>query len=368
MSNVTIFLCGDVMTGRGIDQILPHPSAPTIHERYVESAVDYVKLAEAVNGPIARPSDFAYIWGDALLEFDRFKPDLKLINLETAVTRSEDFFPKGINYRMNPANINCLVAAGIHCCSLANNHVLDWSYEGLHETLETLGNAGIRATGAGQNQETAESPAIFRQDNGTISVFGLGSVSSGIPGNWAAKQDMPGIALVEDYSPKTVEVVASRIERVKVPGMIVIVSIHWGPNWGYRIDREEREFAHHLIDKAGVDIIHGHSSHHVKGIEVYHDKLILYGCGDFINDYEGIGGYEQYRADLGLMYFATLDTHNGDLESFEMVPTQVKRFRVNRAGEKEAKLLNEVLDRESRKLGSNVRLSERNTLNLAWIR
>ena len=49
-----IFLCGDVMTGRGIDQILPHPCAPLLHENYVKSARDYVRLAEQVNGRIPR--------------------------------------------------------------------------------------------------------------------------------------------------------------------------------------------------------------------------------------------------------------------------------------------------------------------------
>lgn len=67
-----------------------------------------------------------------------------------------------------------------------------------------------------------------------------------------------------------------------------IPALGWG-NWGYGVTRRTREFAHELLDHAGVDLIHGHSSHHPLGIEVYRDKLILYGCGDFINDYEGIG-------------------------------------------------------------------------------
>ena len=47
-----LFLCGDVMTGRGIDQILPHPCDPVLHEDYTQSAIGYVQLAEAANGPI----------------------------------------------------------------------------------------------------------------------------------------------------------------------------------------------------------------------------------------------------------------------------------------------------------------------------
>jgi poly-gamma-glutamate capsule biosynthesis protein CapA/YwtB (metallophosphatase superfamily) len=65
---VTVFLCGDVMTGRGIDQILPHPSDPQIHEAFVSDARTYVALAEEVNGPIPQPVELSYIWGDALAE------------------------------------------------------------------------------------------------------------------------------------------------------------------------------------------------------------------------------------------------------------------------------------------------------------
>jgi poly-gamma-glutamate capsule biosynthesis protein CapA/YwtB (metallophosphatase superfamily) len=80
------------------------------------------------------------------------------------------------------------------------------------------------------------------------------------------------------------------------PGDLIVVSVHWGPNWGYDIPHQQRRFAHALIDKANVSIIHG--QHHLKAIEVYRDRLILYGCGDFLNDYEGIKGYEEFRDDL----------------------------------------------------------------------
>ena len=63
---LTLFLCGDVMTGRGIDHILPHPGDPRLYEPWVTHAGTYVRLAEAANGPIARLVDPASIWGDAL--------------------------------------------------------------------------------------------------------------------------------------------------------------------------------------------------------------------------------------------------------------------------------------------------------------
>jgi poly-gamma-glutamate synthesis protein (capsule biosynthesis protein) len=88
---ITLFLCGDVMTGRGIDQVLPHPNDPVLHEPYMTSAKGYVELAEEANGPIPKPVDYAYIWGDALRELEQRAPDVRINNLETSITRSEDY-------------------------------------------------------------------------------------------------------------------------------------------------------------------------------------------------------------------------------------------------------------------------------------
>ena len=54
------------MIGRGVDQILPHPCPPQLHEDYVSSAVAYVEFAEQISGQIQRPVGFDYIWGAAL--------------------------------------------------------------------------------------------------------------------------------------------------------------------------------------------------------------------------------------------------------------------------------------------------------------
>jgi len=148
---------------------------------------------------------------------------------------------------------------------------------------------------------------------------------------------------------------------------ITIASIHWGGNWDYQISKAQIEFTHKLIDEAGIDLIHGHSSHHVKGIEVYNGKLVLYGCGDFLNDYEGIGGYEEFRGDLSLMYFASLDPSNGKLVQMRMVPTRMNRFRVTRASDEEAIWLRNTLNRESQRFGTQVKFQEEDhSLLLLW--
>jgi poly-gamma-glutamate capsule biosynthesis protein CapA/YwtB (metallophosphatase superfamily) len=366
---IRLFLCGDVMTGRGIDQILPHPSDPTLHEDYVKNAREYVQLAEEANGPIPKPVSFSYVWGDALEILHTEEPDLRIINLETSVTKSNDYWKgKGINYRMNPENITCLTAAKVDCCSMANNHVLDWGYSGLVETLGTLQKSGIKNCGAGEDKKQAANRAILQcEGKGRVLIFSFGSPSSGVPLAWAASDDRSGVNWIDEADVGTIRTIKENVFKAKRRGDIVVASIHWGSNWGYEIPNEQREFAHRLIDEAQVDVIHGHSSHHAKGIEVYNGKLILYGCGDFLNDYEGImDGFEEFRGDLSLMYFANVQPTTGRLVSLSMVSTQLKRFRINRASKQDTKWLGNVLYREGNKLRTSVNVESKDILSLSW--
>jgi poly-gamma-glutamate synthesis protein (capsule biosynthesis protein) len=365
---VTVFLCGDVMTGRGIDQVLRFPGDPRLYEPSMNSATAYVELAERASGPIPRPVEFGYIWGDALEEFQREATQAKVINLETTITRSgTPWDGKEVHYKMSPDNISCLVAAGIDCCTLANNHMVDWGITGLLDTLEALDKAGIKHTGAGRNLREAQAPAILKiGEDCRVIVFGLGSLSSGIPAEWSAREDRPGLNVLESPLKDTIRSLAKAIGNIKQQGDIVIVSIHWGGNWGYKVPSSQKMLVHRLVEETGLDILHGHSSHHVKAIEVYKNRLIFYGCGDFLNDYEGIAGYESFRGDLGLMYFADLNPRDGRLLDLRMIPTQMRRFRVNRASEIDSKWLEELLDREGKRFGTRVTRSAENILTLQW--
>lgn len=328
--HLTLLLTGDVMVGRGIDQVLQHPSAPQLHEPFIRDARDYVRMAEALNGRIPVPVPPDYIWGEALSEMEHHAPDLRLINLETAVTTSGRAWPgKDVHYRMHPANVDCLTVARIDGCVLANNHVLDWGRPGLDETLRTLQHAQVQTAGAGADGDAAWAPAAWSLAGGArLLVFSCGAFSSGVPSEWAAGPQRSGLAFLPDLSLRMAQRVAQELARWRNPADVVVVSVHWGGNWGLEVPATHREFAHRLIDLGAADVVHGHSSHHPMPVERYRGKLILYGCGDLINDYEGIRLQGDLRGDLGCLYFVTLARDGGQLRRLDIVPLQRKRFRL----------------------------------------
>jgi poly-gamma-glutamate capsule biosynthesis protein CapA/YwtB (metallophosphatase superfamily) len=178
-------------------------------------------------------------------------------------------------------------------------------------------------------------------------VFSLADKSSGVPQDRTATGTRPGIALLPDLSPAAADAITTKVQEVKQPGDVVVVSVHWGANWGSQVPADQVRFAHRLLD-GGVDVLHGHSSHHPRRIEVHHGKLVLYGCGDLIDDYEGISGHERYRDDLRLLYFASVDPGTGELTALRMTPLRARRMRLHHASFEDAEHLRGVLGPEVR--------------------
>jgi poly-gamma-glutamate capsule biosynthesis protein CapA/YwtB (metallophosphatase superfamily) len=253
--------------------------------------------------------------------------------------------------------VQCLASAGINCCVLANNHVLDWGEAGLIDTLDNLRELGIQAVGAGRNAVEAQSPVILCADqNRQVIVCAVASATSGTPGNWAAGENSPGLNVLRELSDASASCIARQIMHVKRPEDIGIVSIHWGTNWGYFVPQDQVRFAHRLIDESEVSVVFGHSSHHAKRIERYRHGLILYGCGDFLNDYEGISGREEYRNDLVLLYALVFESSGDAPQKLELVPFKIRRFQLGRPSLEDVVWLERTLDRESRAFGMAIRL------------
>lgn len=329
----TVLLAGDVMTGRGIDQAMAHHAPPALHEAVVHDARDYLKLAERAHGPIPAPVPGRYLWGDALADIDRMAPDAFVANLETAITVGGEPWPdKGVHYRMHPANAGCLKPAHLSACALANNHTLDWGPDGLADTLRALARAGVPGVGAGADIAQATTPLVLPLGaQRRLLVAAWAAPDCGVPEGWAAAPGKPGIALLENLSNRGLQQIADALQGQRREGDLVMLSIHWGPNQVEAVSPLHRRFAHELIDRDIVDLVHGHSAHHPLPFDIHRGKLVLYGCGDLINDYEGIPSRGGIAPDLACLFAATLSQGSGRLIRLQIMPLQRRGFRLVRA-------------------------------------
>lgn len=282
---VTIGFCGDVMLGR------------------------------LVNETIDRTA-FDYPWGNMLSLLQQ--NDVNVINLETTLTHSNNIIPKVFNFKATPDKVQSLILANITVCNLANNHILDFSIEGMQETIKTLDQAGIAHVGAGNNITQAAQPTIIEHNNIRIGIIGY---TDNEP-TWHATDVKPGTNYVHVGDINTVQ---QQVNALKGSVDIIIASIHWGPNMRDHPTQEFIDFAHAMID-AGINIIHGHSAHVFQAIELYNNGIIMYDTGDFVDDYAVDA---QLRNDHSFLFIIHLDKDG--IQKLRLVPTLISNMQVNQA-------------------------------------
>lgn len=265
----------------------------------------------------------AYPWGDTLSLFHH--ADVRLCNLECVLSDGGTPWsatPKAFYFRSDAKNIETLSVAHIDAVSLANNHSLDFDYEGLLRTMSNLDAAGIHYAGAGTTITGAAEPAIWEIKGKKL---GLIAFTDNEPG-WEATEEQPGILYVPvELKDKRAVELLDLVSKTKAMVDFLVVSAHWGPNWGSMPPAEHIPFAHALID-AGADVIFGHSGHVVRGIELYKEKPILYCAGDFIDDY-AIDEIE--RNDQGFIF--VVETDGQTLSRLLLYPTVIEACQARRA-------------------------------------
>ncbi|CAF0739001.1 unnamed protein product [Adineta steineri] len=346
---ILINLAGDVMIGRLIDQLLP----TSVHNPEEAALVHQFRLSRSLHCPYLQKGKYNYetIWGNTLPLWK--EGNFNIINLETSVTTHDKLWPEKVfNYRTHPDNIACLTTANIHHVSLANNHTLDFGIKGLEETCDSLEKSGISYVGASKTRQHALGPVYLdipttieklkpvpisstTPRSSTSIRIGLLSASDH-PSDWSS---VPSFHLITYDLPQLYTQLAPLIATARLNCDFVIFSIHWGPNYQWIPDRKIQELGRWMINE-GVDLIHGHSSHHIQGVEIVKRQnqtygLIIFGCGDFLDDY---AIDKQYRNDLSALFRLNLSISSSNLDnkksihlhSLSIFPVRCSNFQVNR--------------------------------------
>ncbi len=311
-------------------------------ERVVIGLVGDVMLGRLVDREIGRKG-YSYVWGD--MSGRLRETDINIINLETTLTKSTKKVAKVFNFRAQPDRVQCLVESRIDVCNLANNHILDFSKEGLIETIATLDGVGIEHVGAGKNEQEASEAVVIEKEGVRVGVIGF---TDNEPG-WEAKEDKCGTNYVKVGD---IEKVKKQVERLRGKVDVVVLTIHWGPNMRQRPSSQFRDFARKVID-AGVDIFHGHSAHLFQGIEVYKGRVILYDTGDFVDDY---AVDRSLRNDESFLYLVEVD--KGGVKKVELVPVLISEMQVNKAKGRDYERIVGKMRRLSREFGTRIEKTE----------
>lgn len=273
-------------------------------------------LGRLVNEKISM-TNYTYPWGDVLPLLRN--TDINIINLETTLTTSVKKIPKVFNYKADPDKVQSLIETSIDVVNLANNHILDFSEEGMLETIAVLDEAGIRHVGAGRNNAEAAKPVILKRKDITVGILGY---TDNEP-RWKAQENTSGTNYIKIG--RGFGEVEREIKDLKSKVDIIILTIHWGPNMRQRPTEEFQNFAHRAVD-AGVDIFHGHSAHIFQGIEIYNKGVIFYDTGDFVDDYYVT---PSLRNDQSFLYLVEVGKEG--VRKIELIPVLIYFMQVNKA-------------------------------------
>lgn len=259
-----------------------------------------------------------HVWGNAIRSWRN--SDLFIVNLETTITDSTKATTKTFNYKLSPQFADVLSAGKIGFASLANNHILDFGIEGLNDTVSILNSMKIGHAGAG-TLGRARQPAIINFKNTSIAFISAADHYA----HWAATPTQPGIWYV-DIENRDWDHVLHNVHNLKRVADIVIVSLHWGPNWQELVDNNRQIFARKLV-KAGADIIHGHSPHHLQKAERIGNSIVFYSLGGLIDDY---AVDENFRSNVGAVAKIIVGGRAG-IYDVKMIPTKITDMQVNLA-------------------------------------
>jgi len=203
--------------------------------------------------------------------------DVRFCNLESALCRLEE--PPEPNKTLlyaKEGSIEYLKRAGFNVISLANNHITDFGWKSLKQTMKILGKNKIHYVGAGKNIREARRPLVFNIRGLKIAFL---AYSWALPmveeGSIAATENSPGI------SPYNLKFINEDIKKIRKNIDYIFLSIHWQHEFSHYPPPQIISEAHQIID-AGADVILAHHPHVLQGYEKYKNGLIFYSLSNFL--------------------------------------------------------------------------------------
>ena len=258
--------------------------------------------------------------------------DLNFANLETVVTERNDLVaePKLFTFRTHPEAVRRLVRAGFNLFSAANNHAMDFGYEGTRETMRNLdllaAEGGLIAyAGLGTDRDAAAAPKLFDLRGRHIAFSAIGIASSGTAD--ADHPDQLAYQTDRDFNAVVAQLRAA-------PADFRILSVHHGNEFEVRTADDDRDRLHNrALLRAGIDLIVGHHQHVVAGVELTQGKVIFYGLGNFLHlGTQDMSAFDICR-DYGLIarvYLAASDSGKFSVRAIEAIPIRRMHIRTAR--------------------------------------
>jgi poly-gamma-glutamate synthesis protein (capsule biosynthesis protein) len=198
----------------------------------------------------------------------------------------------------DPGNLAALERIGLDVATLAGNHIADAGPEGIEDTIAGLRALRIATAGAGMNLAEARAPAIVEARGRRVGVLSLNCVG---PRDGWARPSKAGSAYVEvlthyelDHAspggppriftfatPESIAALRDDIAALRQRADVVLVALHKGiGHVRAKLAQYESDVARVAID-AGADAVIGHHAHILRGVELYRDRPIFHGLGNY---------------------------------------------------------------------------------------
>ena len=195
-----------------------------------------------------------------------------IVNLEGVIT--DTLLPYEYKRFLLPMPLDSaaiLRSAGIDIVTLANNHTMDFGFQGLLSTMVALSNSGLVYAGAGINAAAAAAPVIISLPGQSVCLLAF---SRTLPISFWAGKHRAGTAVAAPQS------VIDQVSACAKAGFYTVAAFHWGQEERSSPRLYQEELAHLAID-AGANLVIGHHPHRIQPMEVYKGRPILYSLGNF---------------------------------------------------------------------------------------